>query len=171
MIQNENLQNNNKEDEKEELKELLLQYSKSKRRKKLLENRRMEIISEFSSPLNGKGYSMLPNSTTNKVGLGSASIVMRLAEIEERINIERDIAAKEMIRVMDILDFLPRESTERAILELKYIDCKNWDYIQKAMHLSKSPCFDYLNKGIELLLQYKKVHVLISEYNAYKKIS
>lgn len=161
----------NKEDEKEELKELLSQYFKEKRRKRLLENRRMEIISEFSTPINSKGYSMIPNSTTNKVGLGSASIVMRLAEIEERINIQRDIAAKEMIKIMDILDFLPRESTERAILELRYIDCKDWIYIQKAMHLTKSPCFDYLNKGIDLLLKYKKVHVLISEYNTHKKIS
>lgn len=61
-------------------------------------------------------------------------------------------------------DFLEENSTERMVLELRFIDCKGWAAIEKEMHLSRSSLFSYQDKGLDKLLTYKKVRQILREY-------
>ena len=42
---------------------------------------------------------------------------------------------------MDIMDFLEESSTERMVLELRFIDCKPWAAIERELNLSRSSTF------------------------------
>ena len=88
---------------------------------------------------------------------------MRIAEVEERIARQQERVGKTIVHVMDIMDYLPEESTEREILELKHIDCLKWERIQAEAHLSRSPCYEYYRKGIELLLKNKRVQKIVED--------
>ena len=66
--------------------------------------------------------------------------------------------------VLDILDFLPAESTERDILEHRHIDCKTWSEICNLVHMTKSPCFEHYNRALDKLLTYAKVRATLEAY-------
>lgn len=83
--------------------------------------------------------------------LGGAS------EIEARVQAQAEAAERSALAVMDILDLLPADSTERTILELRHLDCKPWLEINRAVYLTSSPCFEYYNKGLDTLLTMDKV--------------
>lgn len=152
------------EEYKELLKMYLEQYYNCKRKKALLERRLRDVIRELKEPIGGMGYSPVPRSETNKISEGSASIIYRMSEIEERISQQKDNMELAMLKVMDIMDFLPEDSTERAVLELRHIDCKPWKDVVKDMNLTRTPCNDYYNKGLVKLLGFKKVMKLINDY-------
>jgi hypothetical protein len=153
------------EEDKILLKKYLSQYYRCKNRKKQLEARLQDIKDEINAPIGGVGYSQTPRSVTNKVGAGSASIVFKMADIEERIIEQKDIVAKTMIKVMDMIEFLSVESTERMILEYRYIDCLEWERISREASFSRTTCNDYFNAGLERLLKFKKVQKLLSDYS------
>lgn len=137
------------------------QVKRAKNRKQQLERRLREINTELSAPIGGVGYSPLPRN--GGTGQGAASIIMRIAEIEERIARQQEKIGKTIVHVMDIMDYLPEESTEREIMELKHIDCLKWEQIQAEANLSRSPCYDYYKKGIELLLKNKRVQKIVED--------
>ena len=87
-----------------------------------------------------------------------------MSEIETRIEEQKSRVEKALLKVMDIMDFLEENSTERMVLELRFIDCKGWAAIEKEMHLSRSSLFSYQDKGLEKLLIYKKVRQILNEY-------
>jgi len=152
------------EDDKIILKRYLSQYYICKKKKSLLERRLKEVNIELKQPIGGVGYSQVPRSQTNAVSLGSASIIFRIAEIEERIANQKDIVSMAMLKTMDIMDFLPETSTERMILELRHIDCVSWEQVVKDTSLTRTPCNNYYNKGIDKLMEYKKVRRIIDTY-------
>ena len=47
---------------------------------------------------------------------------MKIADIEDRVYEQKEKADKSMVNVVTILDFLPAESMEREICELRHID-------------------------------------------------
>ena len=49
------------------------------------------------------------------------------------------------------------DSTERTILELRHLDCKPWKDIHRAVYLTRSPCFEHYNKGLDQLLTMPEV--------------
>ena len=147
------------------LKKYLGQFYRCRNRKKQLEVRLKDISDELNSPIGGVGYSPTPRSVTNKVGTGSASIVFKMADIEERIIDQKDVMAKTMIKVMDVIEFLPVDSTERMILEYRYIDCLGWDRITKEASFSRTTCNDYFKAGLDKLLLFKKVQKVLSDYS------
>lgn len=55
------------------------------------------------------------------------------------------------LEIIQILDRLPPGTTERVILGLRHIDCKSWAEIQRAVHYSRSQCFEYYGRGIDTL--------------------
>ncbi len=150
--------------EKELLKEYLNQYYNSRKKWSQLERRLKNIRDEMNTPIGGRGYSPVNYGGTNKIGLGAASFVYRMGEIETRIEEQKVRVEKALLKVMDFMDFLEESSTERMVLELRYIDCEDWETIGKEMHLSKSTLFYHRNKGLEKILSFKKVRVVLEEY-------
>lgn len=160
--------NKNRDDawyeERRLLKEYLNQYCSGRMKRMQLERRLKNIKAEMSVPIGGHGYSPVNYGRTNSVGLGAASFVYRMSEIETRIEQQKSQVEKALLKVMDIMDFLEENSAERMVLELRFIDCKNWAAIEREMCLSRSTLFSYQDKGFEKLLTYKKVRQVLKEY-------
>ena len=101
----------------------------------------------MATPIGGYGYSPVNYGGTNKVGPGAASFVYRMSEIETRIESQKSRVEKALLKVMDIMDFLEESSTERMVLELRFIDCKPWAAIERELNLSRSSLFSTRTKG------------------------
>lgn len=83
------------------------------------------------------------------------------AEIETLVKDQVDATERSILEVMEIMAFLPPNSTERIIMELRHLDCKSWRQIQRTVHLTASPCFDHYNRGLDALLSMDKVRRLV----------
>lgn len=153
-----------KNEDKDLLKEYLNQYYSGRIKRSQLEKRLKTIQDEMNTPIGGYEYSPVNYGGTNKVGPGAASFVYRMSEIEIRIADQKNRVEKALLKVMDIMDFLEESSTERMVLELRFIDCKPWAAIERELNLSRSSLFSYQDKGLEKLLQYKKVRQILREY-------
>lgn len=152
------------EEQRRLLKQYLGQYYHARAKKKQLETR-LRNFREDMTGTKGMQYSPVPRSQTNSVGDGPATPVIRAMEIEERIESQKAEMAAAMLNVMKIMDFLPVDSTERAILEYRHIDCLSWKQITKEMHMTRTPCNKYYNAGIDKLLTFKKVHKILKEFS------
>ena len=164
MDQKNKQRKNERNEDKETLKEYLNQYYTCRIKRSQLERRLKNIREEMNTPIGGYGYSPVNYGGTNKVGDGAASFVFRISEIESRIENQKSRVEKVLLKVMDIMDFLEESSTERMVLELRFIDCKAWPNIEREMRLSRSSLFSYQDKGLEKLLTYKKVRQILREY-------
>ena len=164
MDQKNKQRKNGRSEDKEVLKEYLNQYYTGRIKRSQLERRLKNIRAEMDAPIGGYGYSPVNYGGTNQVGPGAASFVYRMSEIETRIEEQKSRVEKALLKVMDIMDFLEENSTERMVLELRFIDCKGWAAIEKEMHLSRRACFDYQNRALEKLMGYKKVRTILKEY-------
>ena len=56
------------------------------------------------------------------------------------------------------------DSTERDILEYRHIDCKSWAEIQRLVHLTRSPCFEYYNRGLDMLLARPEARKMLRDF-------
>lgn len=140
----------------------LNQYVRCIRRKRILERRRKEIIREFDSPLSGVSYDGMPHGSSS--GVGCAALSFRLDDIETKIKEQVDKSIKVLAEIMDVIEFLPENSTERAIIEHRYIDRLRWWQICKEENLSRTPATNYWRKGLYALLEFKKVRQIVEEY-------
>ena len=100
------------ENDRSVLEWMLGQYVRAKRRKKQLEVRLLEINAERDSPIGGQGYDPLPRSGGNSEG--AAGILMKLADIEDRIYEQKAKADKSMVSVATILNFLPEDNHQEV---------------------------------------------------------
>lgn len=144
------------------LDQYLSQYSKYIDRKKSLEGRRKELVQEFNNPLKGVFYDGMPHGSGKS--LGCAALSFRLDEINTRIKDQMEKSAKVLVEIMDIIEFLPENSTERAIVEHRYIDRFRWEQICKVEHISRTPATRYWKKGLYQLLDFKKVQKILRDY-------
>ncbi|MBQ9699669.1 MAG: hypothetical protein IJV71_03520 [Lachnospiraceae bacterium] len=140
----------------------LEQYSKCKEKKARLEARRACIIREFENPLSGINYDGMPKG--NKISVGSASLALRLDEIDTIILQQKEKAAKLLLEVMSVLEFLPENSTERDVLEARYIDCLKTKDVCTSLHISRTPAYNYTKDGLNKLLTFKKVQKILEEF-------
>lgn len=140
----------------------LSQYRKCIDRKKSLEGRRRDIIKEFDNPLKGVSYDGMPHGSGES--LGCAALSFRLDEINTRIKDQMEKSVKVLAEIMDVIEFLPENSTERAIVEHRYIDRFRWEQICKVEHISRTPATRYWKKGLYQLLEFKKVQKILREY-------
>ncbi len=62
--------------------------------------------------------------------------------LEARVKAQAKAAERSALEIMDILDLLPEDATERTILELRHLDCKPWREINKAVYLTACLNFD-----------------------------
>lgn len=132
----------NQADERRLLKSYLARYFRAKEKQAVLQDRLRRLRSELKPP---------PGAEAT----GTAS------EIEARIQRQTALEEKSILEIMDIIELLPSESTERSIMELRHIDCKPWREIHRAVHLTRSPCFAYYNKGLDQLLAIPEVRLTL----------
>lgn len=149
------------ENDRSVLEWMLGQHVRAKRRKKQLEIRLLEINAERDSPIGGQGYDPLPRSGGNNEG--AAGILMKLADIEDRIYEQKAKADKSMVNVATILNFLPEESMEREICELRHIDGHEWGEIAEGIPMSKSQCHRIHKAAMYELLEFNYVKELVTE--------
>lgn len=140
----------------------LNQYVRCIRRKRILERRRKEIIREFDFPLSGVSYDGMPHGSSS--GVGCAALSFRLDDIDTKIKEQVDKSIKVLAEIMDVIEFLPENSTERAIIEHRYIDRLRWWQICKEENISRTPATNYWRKGLYALLEFKKVQQIVEEY-------
>ncbi|MDD3251778.1 MAG: hypothetical protein PHV18_04365 [Lachnospiraceae bacterium] len=152
------------------LKECLGQYYRARLRRKQLENRLQEIRQEMMNPISGVSYGAKKNRPTNQAGLGAANLVFRKSEYETRIEEQRKESEKALLLVMDIFDFLDMNSDERMVLELRYIDNREWNDISKEAHMSRSVCFCKKEAGLKKLLAFDGVKIILHRYQEAKQI-
>lgn len=159
---------NDLEKQKSLLKQYLGQYYSAKMKKKQLETRLRNFRANMGG-IRGMEYSPVPRSQTNKVGDGAASEVIRAMEIEERIKQQQAEMNVAMLNVMKLMDYLPVDSTERLMLEYRHIDCLSWKQIMKEVSMTRTPCNNYYNAGIDKLLTFKKVQKIIADFSKSKE--
>ncbi len=153
--------------EKTLLKRYLSQFYTAKRRKAVLEKRLAEIQAEFQNPGIASGSAVKNGSVSpNHRSAGAASLTFKLAEIEDRINRQKDFEATAILDIMKMLDYLPRDSTCRDILELRHIDCKHWNEIAKEVNFSKPQCFRYYTEALDRLYSFKWVRQQLADFGA-----
>ena len=140
---------------------MLGQVYRAEKRKRELTDRLMRINAERNAPIGSPGYDPLPRVA--EPGAGAASILLKLAEIEERIYGQKKEIEKAYVRVMDIIDFIPQADTARRIFELRHLDCMRFAQISEAIPMSKSRCYELYNEAIDKLLEFPKICAMISE--------
>ena len=152
--------------EREAVKEYLQQYHDAKTKKRILEERHRTLSADLRDPGVGSPYRTMPRQAREG---GAVSLVYRIAEVEDRIDKQREAMAKAVLHVMDMIDLFPQNSMERTVVEMRHIDCKPWEKISQAVHMSRSRVFDYYNAALDTLLGYKRTEKLLEDYAEDKK--
>lgn len=143
------------------LKWMLEQIFRAERRREQLEDRLQRINRERETPIGGLNYDPMPRSCGE--GNGAASILFKIADIEERIYEQKTEIEKSVTRVMDILEYLPINSAEREICELYYIDKMTWENVEEKVAISGRQCRRIRDKALEDLLKEPRIQMLIEE--------
>lgn len=144
------------------LDKYLSTYNRCKSRKQSLETRRLEILHDFNSPLRAVAMTGMPHGSSSNVGC--AALSYELDEIDTRILEKIQEMEKAYIRINNIMEFLPEDSTERSILEYRYLDGCGWNKICDMEHLSRTPAIQYWRKGLYKLLEFAKVQSIVREH-------
>lgn len=154
--------------EREAVKEYLQQYHVARKKKRILEERHRVLARELQAPAPGSAYRIMPSSRPATTD-GAVSIVFRVAEVEERIEGQREEMAKAVLCVMDLIDLLPPDTMERTVVEMRHIDCKGWDQIAREVYMSRSAVFNYYNAALEKLLQFKRTKKLLGDFRSHNE--
>ena len=152
---------------REAVKEYLQQYHAAMGKKRILEERHRVLSSELRAPSTGAAFRLTPPTKPTKTD-GSVSVVFRISEVEDRIEEQREEMAKAVLNVMDMINALPPNSTERTVVEMRHIDCRGWDKIAEALYMSRSNVFNYYNTALDMLLENKRNRKLLEDYMARK---
>lgn len=149
------------DEQAEILKYLLGQIYRSEKRKKQLDDRLEAIRARRQSPIGTSGYSSMPNNHERD---GAASILFRISDIEDRIYQQKQEIENAIVRVMDIIDYLPLNSIEREICELRHIDLKTWSAISAEIPMSRSQVNRRYNVAIDILLNQQRIRKMIAKH-------
>jgi len=150
-----------RETQEEVLKWMLGRAYRAKHHKKELEDRLERINEEREAPIGSPGYEMMPRTTGP--GAGAASILFKLADIEDRIIEQKGEIEKAYIQVMDIIDFIPQAELARRIFELRHLDSMNFTDIAMAIPLARSRCYEIYNDAIDRLLEYPRIRKMVND--------
>lgn len=144
----------------------LYQYRGCISKKQILERRKDEFKKEFS-PVKSPNMDGMPRSSSVGEGIAVA-LVIRLDEIDEKIEEQMNRAAKLLSDILSIIELLPEgtseESLVRSVIENKYIDRMSWGEICNENNLSLSSVKRYRKKGLYDLLEFEKVKKVIREF-------
>lgn len=93
-----------------------------------------------------------------------ASIRCWISDIEYRILEQKKEIGRVMAQVMDIIDYLPINSIERQICELRHIDLKPWGAITVEISMSRSQVYRRYIMALDALLENQRVQAMMKEY-------
>lgn len=145
----------------------LYRYKDCFRQKKLLERRQQEIRREFSAikPLK---FDAMPRGGQADGDGPAVALMVRLDEIDEKINEQMSRSVKLLSDIMNIIDLLPEDTPEeilsKAIIENRYIDRMGWDRICRENCCSRSKTYRHWRKGLNALLGFRKVRKILKDY-------
>lgn len=146
------------------VKEYLQQFHMARERKRILERRHDNLVRELKAPALGSAYRTMPTKRTQANSDGAVSVVFRIAEVEDRIDEQREAMERTVLQVMDLIDLLPQNSMERTVVELRHIDCKKWERICQEVHMSRSRVNDYYNAALEIIMENKRARRLVDKF-------
>lgn len=155
--------------ERDAVKEYLQQYHDAKIKKRILEERHRNLSADLRNPGVASSCKVTPAAKGQAHEGGAVSLVYRIAEVEDRIAAQQDAMASAVLHVMDMIDLLPPSSMERTIVEMRHIDCKPWEQIARAVHMSRSRVFDYYNAALDKLLSCGRTGKLLGDYATSKQ--
>ncbi len=144
------------------LDKYLSSYNRCRNRKRALERRKYSLEQEFNSPLRSVVMDGMPKGSSQ--GIGCAGLSYELDEINTRIDEKIQEMKKEYVKIMDVIEFLSENTTERAVIEYKYIDGLRWNNICDQEHISRTPAIQHWRKGLYKLLEFAKVQEIVREY-------
>lgn len=150
-----------KNEQTEILKYLLGQRYRAEKRKKQLDDRLEEMNERKQSPVGYGGYTSVPKSQGKKEG--ESFMVFRISEIEDRICRQKQEIENAVVRVMNIIEYLPLNSIEREICELRHIDMKPWSTISAEIPMSRSQVNRRYNAAIDILLNHRGIQKMIAK--------
>jgi predicted DNA-binding protein YlxM (UPF0122 family) len=154
-----------KQEEIELLRNYLGVYRRAKRRELRLEKRLKEIREDMERPIGGINYDPI-NKPQNQIGAGAASFTFRTSDCELRIYEQRDRVQKDLLKILDIFDYLDKDTDERNALELHYIDGLSWCHVAEELPCSERHIYNIRDRALEKLLTFKRVKKIIHEYEA-----
>ena len=149
------------------LDDFLGMYRRAKRREARLERRLKEIREDMERPIGGINYEPI-NKPQNQISAGAASFTLRTSDCELQIYEQRNRVQADLLRIMDVFDYLEKNSDERNALELHYIDGLSWERVAEDLPCSRSGVFNIRKKALEKLLTFKRVKKLLKEYEREK---
>ena len=133
-----------REDERTTLKLYLTRFYKAKKRQAILAERLRHLCCDFRS-----------------------HEAADISEVENRIEKQSKKMERIILEIMDVIDLLPEESTERMILELRHLDCKAWCEIQRTVHLTRPRCYDRYDRALDFLLGTQEVQAALSKFRPF----
>ena len=149
---------------------LLEQIKRSGDRKKRLDRRLEQIREWVQAPIRGVSYDPMPKTPSSSGWGMAASICFKMCEIEEAIDAQKAEIEKAVVRVMDLLEYIPAHTQEREICEMIYIDCMSVPSVAESIPMSKSQVYRYRNQGLDIILQNSRVQQIIEEHEAEYKV-
>lgn len=150
-----------KNEQVEILKYLLGQRYRAEKRKKQLDDRLEEMNERKHSPVGTGGYNHIPKN--HEKNAGEAFMLFHVSEIEDRICSQKQEIENAIVRVMNIIEYLPLNSMEREICELRHIDLKPWRIISAEIPMSRSQVNRRYNSAIDQLLNNRSIQKLIAK--------
>lgn len=93
-----------------------------------------------------------------------ASIKYWISDIESRILGQKKEIDRAIVQVMDIIDYLPINSIERQICELRHIDFKPWGAIAAEIPMSRSQVYRRYKAALNLLLKNQRIQNIAAEH-------
>ena len=151
--------NQENEQEREVLRHYIAGYRVARLRLDRLKARHDALKEDMAAPLKGTKYDSMP--TSGGVSDGAASIIYRIADIEDRIKEQCKLMSVQCMRVMDMLEYLDDDSQQRLVLELRYIDGMNWYDISENLCISRSSCHRAERQALDALLGFDRVREII----------
>lgn len=149
---------------KELLKQYLNRYNKAKNRIKELEALQKQLRRDAGCP-KSPSDSTSPKVQSNSISGGAAEFALRIVEIDERIARQKVQLSTLLSEILDVFDYLPLESDERAVLELRYIRDKREKFICKTRYISRSKYYALCDSAIKKLLKYQRINNILKKYS------
>lgn len=147
------------------LRNYLKRYTSERRQLTKLNWRLKELKDDLHTPLKAVRIDGMPKGTerSDRIAESMAKIERVEEDIEKQIN--KTINTLRDIRA--VVGLLPRDSKERVIVEMRYIDGYSWDYIENkgGLYMSRASIFEYERRAIDYLLDKKFVRRKINAWN------
>lgn len=141
------------------LKWILGKATRAKRHRMELEERLARIREEIKAPIGSPGYEPLPSAM--ETGAGAATLILKLAEIEERIQGQKKEIEDAYVMVMDIINLIPVSETARRIFELRHLDDLSFTKAAKEIPISRQGAYKIYNKTLSRLLEFPEIKKMI----------